>query len=47
LQFKPRASSRPSSPYLCRATPSGAGKCYKVTMTALDNSTLSAFFKTK
>lgn len=29
------------------ATPSGAGKCYKVTMVALDNSTLSAFFKTK
>lgn len=28
-------------------TPSTSGKCYKVTMTALDYSTISAFFKTK
>ena len=29
------------------APPATSGKCYKVTMTALDYSTLSAFFKTK
>ena len=28
-------------------TPTGAGTCYKVTMTAQDGSTISAFFKTK
>ena len=29
------------------ASPKGANKCYRVTMTAADGSQLSAFFKTK
>ena len=28
-------------------TPKGPGKCYRVTMTAIDGSSISAFFKAK